>query len=130
MSYPSEFALNLATCLLGFFLVFHQINLGIALFNLIPVPPLDGSRILNVLLPERIYFGIMKYERIIYWVLIGWLFLGGRAAALLLAVPVVAANPVLSALCYVLDLSGMLGDLITCVSGLMFSFWKLLPFLA
>lgn len=41
------------------------ININLAVFNLIPVPPLDGSRVLWVFLPENIYFGIMKYERII-----------------------------------------------------------------
>ena len=29
------------------------------------MPPLDGSRILLVLLPDKIYFGIMRYERYI-----------------------------------------------------------------
>lgn len=41
------------------------INISLALFNLIPIPPLDGSRILNVVLPPKYYFGIMKYERYI-----------------------------------------------------------------
>lgn len=39
------------------------VNLGLALFNLIPIPPLDGSKILNAILPRRIYFKIMEYER-------------------------------------------------------------------
>ena len=38
-------------------------NLGLGLFNLIPIPPLDGSKILNAVLPARIYFKIMEYER-------------------------------------------------------------------
>lgn len=40
-------------------------NLGLALFNLIPVPPFDGSRIFYAFLPPKWYFGIMKYEQII-----------------------------------------------------------------
>lgn len=32
-------------------------------FNLIPVPPFDGSRIALAFLPPKTYFGIMKYER-------------------------------------------------------------------
>ncbi len=38
-------------------------NISLAVFNLIPVPPLDGSKILNAVLPSRIYFKIMEYER-------------------------------------------------------------------
>ena len=41
----------------------HFMNLGLSVFNLIPIPPLDGSRILFFFLPTRHYFGIMRYER-------------------------------------------------------------------
>jgi len=39
------------------------INFMFMLFNLIPIPPFDGSRIALAFLPDRIYFGIMRYER-------------------------------------------------------------------
>jgi len=38
-------------------------NLSLAVFNFIPIPPLDGSKIMNSVLPARIYFKIMQYER-------------------------------------------------------------------
>ena len=47
-----------------------QLNLGLAIFNLIPIPPLDGSKILNAVLPQRLYFKIMEYERYGFIILI------------------------------------------------------------
>lgn len=38
-------------------------NIGLGVFNLIPLPPLDGSKVLGAVLPQRIYFQIMRYER-------------------------------------------------------------------
>lgn len=42
------------------------INISLAIFNLIPIPPFDGSRIFNYFLPDRFYFKIMEYERYIF----------------------------------------------------------------
>ncbi len=47
-----------------------EINLSLAVFNLIPIPPLDGSKILAALLPDRIYYKFMQYERYFYIILI------------------------------------------------------------
>ena len=39
------------------------IDIGLGLFNLIPIPPLDGSKVLFSLLPERYYFSYMRFEQ-------------------------------------------------------------------
>ncbi len=48
-----------------FFAFAAAINVSLAVFNLLPIPPLDGSRIANLLLPSKYYFQIMRYERYI-----------------------------------------------------------------
>lgn len=49
-----------------FFYLIAQINVYLAVFNLIPIPPFDGSRILFTFLPQKYYFQIMRYERYIF----------------------------------------------------------------
>ncbi len=49
-----------------FFYSIAQINVYLAVFNLIPIPPFDGSRILFTFLPQKYYFQIMRYERYIF----------------------------------------------------------------
>lgn len=41
------------------------VNLSLAVFNMIPIPPFDGSRILFYFLPDKYYFMIMQYEQYI-----------------------------------------------------------------
>lgn len=45
-------------------------NLGLGLFNLIPIPPLDGSKVLNAVLPTKYYFKLMRYEQYGFIILI------------------------------------------------------------
>ena len=47
-----------------YFLYFAGVvNVNLAVFNLLPIPPLDGSRILQLLIPAKYYFKFMQYER-------------------------------------------------------------------
>ena len=52
-----------------------SVNVGLGVFNLIPIPPLDGSKILGAALPERYYYQYMRYERYGTYVLIGLILL-------------------------------------------------------
>lgn len=53
-----------------FFYYIAAINISLAVFNLIPVPPLDGSRLLAVVLPDRLYYKLMQYERYLYYLVL------------------------------------------------------------
>ena len=46
------------------------INLSLGVFNLIPIPPLDGSKIVGAILPEDKYFKYMRFERFGYLLLV------------------------------------------------------------
>ncbi len=63
-----------------FFVVIAQINVHLAVFNLIPIPPFDGSRILFTFLPQRYYFKIMQYERFIFIGVLALLYTGALDA--------------------------------------------------
>lgn len=56
-------------------------SVGMGLFNLIPFPPLDGSKVLAVFLPDGAYGKLMRYERcgILILLALSWLGLGGNA---------------------------------------------------
>lgn len=111
---------------LSFLYIFHSINIGLGLFNLLPIPPFDGSRLLNVFLPPKTYFAIMKYERQIYIGVLVWLLLGNYVAGFIRNI---VGGGILYWLAGIFSLSGMLSTVIGWVSDLMMAFWQLIPFL-
>jgi Zn-dependent protease len=99
---PNELLIYFFFYLSQFFLLFHYLNLSLCVFNLIPLPPLDGSRIFYVFLPPKCYFGVMKHERTIQIVLLVALWLGA--------------------------FSGLLGTVVDWLSSLIFLLFSFLPF--
>ena len=53
-----------------------MLSVGLGIFNLIPIPPLDGSKVVFALLPDRVYFTILRYERYIMIALFALVFFG------------------------------------------------------
>ena len=56
--------------------VFASVNIGLAVFNLLPIPPLDGSRIFSAILPRKWAFYMERYEQYIMLGLMLLLFTG------------------------------------------------------
>ncbi len=130
VAFESEFWFTTAKNGLLFLWIFHSLNLGFALFNLIPIPPLDGSRLLSVVLPPKQYFGLMRYERYIYFGLLGWLFIGDFLYSMLLRFSLIAQSSVLASVLKVISLSELLGSAMQWISDGMLWLWQLIPFLA
>lgn len=52
------------------------LSVGLAVFNVIPIPPLDGSKVINALLPQEVYYKILRYERYGFLVMMVVLYTG------------------------------------------------------
>ena len=57
---PSSYA---AYVIFNFLVDTSILSVGLGLFNLIPIPPLDGSKVLASFLPDSAYWKLMRYER-------------------------------------------------------------------
>lgn len=65
-----------------FFQYYIIINIGLAIFNLIPIPPLDGSKILAAFLPDRIIYKFTRHQNIISFILFCLIILGALSMPL------------------------------------------------
>ena len=67
---------NAAQLVYNFFYYTAILSTGLGVFNLIPISPLDGSKIIGAFLPERVYFTMLRYERYGMFLLLGLILLG------------------------------------------------------
>lgn len=65
-----------------FFYFAASVNISLAVFNLLPIPPLDGSRVISLVLPTELYFKMMQYERYIRLVILVLLLTGALTTPL------------------------------------------------
>ena len=70
--YLSTFAWGM----LDFLQMLAMLSIGLGVFNLIPFPPLDGSKVLGAFLPDRAYYKLMRYEFAGMFVLMALLWIG------------------------------------------------------
>ena len=73
-----EWGLSAVAYLVQFLVNAATLSVGLGIFNLLPIPPLDGSKVLFAVLPDRAYNTLLRYERfgmlaLLAAVWLGWL---------------------------------------------------------
>ncbi len=67
---------NILKCILDFLSSFMSINVGLAVFNLLPLPPLDGSKILAAFFSDKLLYSYYQYQRYVMLAVFFLLFTG------------------------------------------------------
>jgi len=75
-------------------------GVGLAIFNILPIPPLDGSRVLYGLLPERQAYAYSRFEPYGIMILFALFLFGGRAFSVVIWYPVSIITELISGLGY------------------------------
>lgn len=70
---------SLVYAAMWFFYNVAYINVAVAVFNMIPFPPLDGSRLVSMVLPDNLYYKLLSYERYLMYVFFAIIFICNRA---------------------------------------------------
>ena len=83
---------TLPETLFSFLVNTASLSVGLGLFNLVPVPPLDGSKVVAVLLPDRAYNWLMRYEQF------------GMVLLVIIISVGIGSNALDAAICWVFDL--------------------------
>ncbi|MCC8075392.1 MAG: site-2 protease family protein [Clostridiales bacterium] len=98
-AFSSQLVYEIVSWFYVFLLYMAILSVGLGVFNLFPIPPLDGSKVLFSLLPNRLYDWLMHYERYIGILLFALVFLGWLDAPLY-----AARTAVLTVLCHLVGL--------------------------
>lgn len=64
------------SALVRFFINAAVLSVGLGIFNLFPIPPLDGSKVFFSLFPDRVYFTVLRYERYVMFFMLAAVWLG------------------------------------------------------
>ncbi|MGB7292113.1 MAG: site-2 protease family protein [Thermodesulfobacteriota bacterium] len=75
-------------------------GVGLAIFNILPIPPLDGSRVLYGLLPERHAYAYSRFEPYGVMVLFALFLFGGRIFSVVIWYPVSIITELISGVGY------------------------------
>ena len=73
---PTFFSGDIGNYVYLFLSYYITINVSLAVFNLLPIPPLDGSKILFIFLPDKWVGLFYKYQQYISFALIALLWIG------------------------------------------------------